>query len=77
MASTYQPLRRILGFTLDSSLRPSRLLREHENRPDTMVGRLHYSLGSTLSAHFRWSVCASERLNYCFLVPPYWEVAGL
>jgi hypothetical protein len=25
----------------------------HENRPDTMVGRLHYSLSLTLSAHFR------------------------
>jgi hypothetical protein len=35
----------------------------HENRPDTLVGRLHYSLGSTLSAHFRWSFGASERLN--------------
>ena len=28
-----------------------------------LVGRLHYLLGSTLSAHFRWSFCASERLN--------------
>lgn len=28
-----------------------------------VVGRLHYSLGPTLSAHFRWSFCASERLN--------------
>ena len=27
------------------------------------VGRLHYSLSSTLSAHFRWSLGASERLN--------------
>ena len=34
----------------------------HENRPDSMVGRLHQSLGPTLSAHFRWSVCASELL---------------
>jgi hypothetical protein len=33
----------------------------HENRPDTVVGRLHYSLSSTLSAHFRWSFGASER----------------
>ncbi len=35
----------------------------HENRPDSLVGRLHYSLGPTLSAHFRWGVCASERLD--------------
>jgi hypothetical protein len=27
--------------------------RRHKNRPDTMVGRLHYSLSLTLSAHFR------------------------
>ena len=40
-----------------------RVLGEHENRPDTVVGRLHYSLSSTLSAHFRWGVRASERLN--------------
>ena len=26
------------------------------------VGRLHYSLSSTLSAHFRWNIGASERL---------------
>ena len=25
----------------------------HKNRPDTVVGRLHYSLSLTLSAHFR------------------------
>jgi hypothetical protein len=42
-----------------------------------MVGRLHYSLGSTLSAQFRWSFCASER-SYCyFLVLGYYEVPGL
>ena len=35
------------------------------------VGRLHYSLRPTLSAHFRWSFCASERLNCCFLVLGY------
>ena len=29
-----------------------------------MVGRLHYSLGPTLSAHFRWNVGASELLNF-------------
>jgi hypothetical protein len=29
------------------------VLWEHENRPNTMVGRLHYSLRLTLSAHFR------------------------
>src|SRR5438034_717573 len=34
-----------------------------ENRPDTMVGRLHYSLSFTLSAQFRWSVGASEVLT--------------
>jgi hypothetical protein len=28
-----------------------------------VVGRLHYSLRSTLSAHFRWCFRASERLN--------------
>ena len=28
-----------------------------------MVGRLHYSLRSTLSAHFRQSIGASERLD--------------
>ena len=27
------------------------------------VGRLHYSLRPTLSAHFRWCFGASERLN--------------
>jgi hypothetical protein len=27
------------------------------------VGRLHWSLGPTLSAHFRWSVGASERIQ--------------
>jgi hypothetical protein len=27
--------------------------RRHKNRPDTVVGRLHYSLSLTLSAHFR------------------------
>jgi hypothetical protein len=37
---------------------------EHENRPDSGVGRLHYSLGPTLSAQFRWSVGASERLDF-------------
>ena len=37
--------------------------RRHKNRPDSMVGRLHYSLRSTLSAHFRWCFGASERLN--------------
>jgi hypothetical protein len=43
-----------VGFRLHarSSYRPSCSL-EHENRPDTMVGRLHYSLSFTLSAHFR------------------------
>ena len=60
----YQPLRACSGNTLvpPSGLRDS--LRKRENRPDTMVGRLHYSLGPTLSAHFRWSVGASERLNF-------------
>ena len=28
-----------------------------------MVGRLHYSLSSTLSAQFRWCFGASERLD--------------
>lgn len=37
-----------------------RALWKRENRPDSMVGRLHYSLGPTLSAHFRWNVGASE-----------------
>jgi hypothetical protein len=37
------------------------VLQEHENRP-LVVGRLHYSLRSTLSAHFRWCFGASERL---------------
>ena len=41
------------ALVLDRTRKPTRLV----------VGRLHYSLGSTLSAHFRWSFCASERLN--------------
>jgi hypothetical protein len=28
-----------------------------------LVGRLHYSLRTTLSAHFRWGFCASECLT--------------
>jgi hypothetical protein len=47
----YQPLTDS-GATVVPPLRPS-CSREHENRPDTMVGRLHYSLRLTLSAHFR------------------------
>jgi len=35
-------------------------LQEHENRPDLIVGRLHYSLSPTLSAHFRRGFSASE-----------------
>lgn len=37
---------------------------EHENRPDDDVGRLHYLLRSTLSAHFRWGIGASEVLTF-------------
>jgi hypothetical protein len=32
---------------------------------------LHYSLSSTLSAHFRWSLSASERIEVDALVPKY------
>jgi hypothetical protein len=46
-----------------------------KNRPDSLVGRLHYSLSSTLSAHFRWNVRARASL-LCFLVPEYYEVPG-
>ena len=28
-----------------------------------VVGRVHYLLRTTLSAHFRWGFCASECLN--------------
>jgi hypothetical protein len=52
-----------LGFHARTSFGGLRVLGGHENRPDTAVGRLHYSLNSTLSAHFRWGVRASERLN--------------
>ena len=37
--------------------------RKHENRPDFEVGRLHYSLRPTLSAHFRWGIRAFEHLD--------------
>ena len=50
---SYQPLRDISGLTLDPPLRPS-CSKKHENRPDLWVGRLHYSLCPTPSAHFRW-----------------------
>ena len=48
----YQPLRDIWGFTLDPPLRPSH---PWDTKTDLTlgVGRLHYSLSSTLSAHFR------------------------
>jgi hypothetical protein len=34
-----------------------------EDRPDGVVGRLHYSLHLTLSAQFRCGFSASERLD--------------
>jgi hypothetical protein len=39
-----------------------------------VVGRLHYSLCPTPSAHFRWGFRASELL--CLLVREYWQVGG-
>jgi hypothetical protein len=46
-------------MTLLAALVPQR----HENRPDLKVGRLHYPLHPTLSAHFRWGLGASEHLD--------------
>src|SRR3989442_2286336 len=62
-APAYQGLVLFWGSTL---VPPTglRVPLERENRPDTMVGRLHYSLSSSLSAQFRWGVGASERLNF-------------
>jgi hypothetical protein len=51
--TTYQPLIELSGYTLVSSYPAFAFPSKHENRPDTMVGRLHYSLSITLSAHFR------------------------
>jgi hypothetical protein len=46
-------LERHLGTHARSSF-AAFVLQEHENRPDLWVGRLHYSLRPTPSAHFRW-----------------------
>jgi hypothetical protein len=40
---SYQPLKIWFGATLDPP-RGLRVPQEHENRPDSKVGRLHYSL---------------------------------
>jgi len=62
ISKSYQALMIISGLTLDPPF--AALVLRRTRKPTTlMVGRLHYSLGSTLSAHFRWSFCASERLN--------------
>ena len=60
------------GLRIHWFLLPAFVSYEHENRPDSLVGRLHYSLSPTLSAHFRWGVRASESY-LCFLVREYWE----
>jgi hypothetical protein len=58
-----------------SSLRPPRPKTRKPTRH--MVGRLHYSLRPTLSAHFRWGFSASERFRLSSLVREYYEVSGL
>jgi hypothetical protein len=50
LGSDYQPFTDS-GATITSFA--ASVLEEHENRPDSGVGRLHYSLRLTLSAHFR------------------------
>lgn len=70
LSSTYQPLAPDSGFTLV----PPCGLRVTETRKPTrlVVGRLHYSLNPTLSAHFRRGFSASERLTWL----PSTEVLG-
>jgi hypothetical protein len=52
---------------------PPALRTQHEGRPDVGgVGRLHYSLSSALSAHFRRSFGASDVLT----CPPSTDVPG-
>ena len=50
---SYQPLSDHLGAHARSSFAALVTSWKHENRPDSWVGRLHYSLRPTLSAHFR------------------------
>jgi len=61
MGAAYQPL---MTMSSDTLVPPSRnfVLLEHEKPTGLRVGRLHYSLSSTLSAHFRWCFCASDLL---------------
>jgi len=61
LMAVYQPLLVDSACTIEPPSIGPRVPGERENQP--LVGRVHYSLRSTLSAQFRWGFGASELLT--------------